>query len=80
MNSDPLAARTAGASGNVTSFASRSPNGSQISEGMNVKSARIEDHDLVAIVEVLAQLQRGGHPREARADDDDALGGHELRS
>ena len=39
MNRIPLRAYT-GASGKVTSFASRTPNGSQISDGMNVKSGR----------------------------------------
>jgi DNA-binding transcriptional ArsR family regulator len=39
MKRIPLRAYT-GASGNVTSFACRPPNGSQMSDGMNVKSGR----------------------------------------
>ena len=36
--------------------------------------ARVEDDDLVALVQVLAQLERGGQAGEAGSDDDDALG------
>ena len=34
---------------------------------------RVEHHDLVAISDELARLERRGHPREARTDDDDPL-------
>ncbi len=75
MNVMPLLSYR-GASSKVMSSGLRSPKGSQISDGMNVKWSRVVEHDdLVALVQLLAEFQRGGESGEARADDDDALGG-----
>ena len=59
------------------SSGSRIPKGSQISEGMNVKSVvRIDDDDLVLRHRAACAVQRRGQPGEARSDDDDTLSGH----